>query len=94
MEGDRHHQDIKKHVRTYVAVFVALAILTILTVSVSYMRLALIPAIVIALIIASTKGSLVAGFFMHLVSEKKIIFWILALTFCFFLVLLFLPSMH
>lgn len=84
-------QDIKRHVKIYIAVFAALAVLTVATVSVSYMRLALIPAVAAALAIACTKGSLVAGFFMHLVSEKKIIFWILALTVFFFLVLLILP---
>ena len=84
--------DLQKQVKIYIAVFAALAVLTALTVSVSYLHLAWIPALIAALVIASTKGSLVAGFFMHLVSEKKIIFWILALTVIFFFVLLLLPS--
>jgi cytochrome c oxidase subunit IV len=37
------------------------------------------------------KGSLVAGFFMHLISEKKLIYAVLALTVAFFIVLLFVP---
>ena len=85
---------VKKEVRIYIAVFVALAVLTVLTVSVSYLRLPLALAIIIALLIASVKGSLVAGFFMHLVSEKRIIWSILALAACLFFFLLFYPSWH
>ena len=91
----QHNADeIKKQVRVYVGIFVALAVLTVITVGVSYLRLALVPAVVVALVIATTKGSLVAAYFMHLSAEKKIIYSILALTAIFFLVLLFLPSMH
>jgi len=36
--------------------------------------------IIVALIIATVKGSLVAGYFMHLFSEKKLIYMVLALT--------------
>ena len=45
-----------------------------------------------ALAIAAVKGSLVAGFFMHLISEKQIVFSILIFTFIFFLALLILPA--
>ncbi len=87
-------EEIKQHVKIYVAVFIALAVLTILTVRISYLRLAAIPAIAVALVIASVKGSLVASFFMHLAAERKIIFWILMLTFIFFLLVLIWPSLH
>jgi hypothetical protein len=33
----------------------------------------------------------VAGYFMHLVSEKKLIYWIMLLTVVFFAVLMALP---
>ena len=33
-----------------------------------------------ALIIACIKGALVAGYFMHLISEKKVIAWVLIVT--------------
>ena len=93
MEGHSHSpEEIKKHVKIYIAVFVCLAILTIATVYVSYLHLALIPAIVAALAIATFKGSLVATFFMHLSTEKKIIFAILFLTVIFFFVLLLFPT--
>ena len=45
----------------------------------------------VALAIAIFKASLVALFFMHLISERQVIFVILAFTVAFFLVLLFLP---
>ena len=86
-----HAEDIKKHVRVYVTVFVALLALTIVTVTISYLNLSVVPAIIVALIIASIKGSLVASYFMHLISEKKLIFAALILTVVFFLALIFLP---
>jgi cytochrome c oxidase subunit 4 len=85
-------EDIKHHVRVYIRVFMALMVLTIITVAVSYMHLAVPLAITVALVIACVKGSLVAGYFMHLVSEKKIIYAALALTVVFFFVLLFYPT--
>lgn len=82
---------IKKHVKIYIAVFVALAALTVVTVTVSYLHLPLWQAVLVALAIASLKASLVALFFMHLISEKQIIFSVLALAFIFFAALLALP---
>ncbi len=86
-----HAVDIKKHVRAYVSVFVTLLALTIVTVTISYLNLSVVPAIIVALIIASIKGSLVASYFMHLISEKKLIYAALILTVTFFLVLIFIP---
>ena len=48
-------------------------------------------AVAVALFIATIKGALVAGYFMHLLSEKKLIIAVLALTVAFFVVLLALP---
>lgn len=84
-------EEIKKHVKIYISVFAALMALTVLTVAVSYLHLPLHKAILAALAIASIKASLVALFFMHLISEKQIIFAVLALTFIFFLILLLTP---
>ncbi len=86
------HDDVKKQVRIYLGVFAALGVLTVLTVAVSYLHMPLFWAVLAALAIASFKGTLVAGFFMHLFSEQKIILCILLLTFSFFIVLLFLPA--
>ena len=43
--------------------------------------------IIVALIIATVKGSLVAAFFMHLSAERKVIYWVLALTATFVMVM-------
>ena len=86
-----HAEDIKKHVRTYIMVFVALLALTIITVAVSTLHLSTPAAVTVALIIAVIKGSLVASYFMHLISEKKLIYAVLLLTAVFFIGLMFLP---
>ena len=90
MPGD-HAADIDKHVRVYITVFVALMALTIITVGVSYLHLSVPVAVTVALLVATIKGSLVACYFMHLISEKKLIYAVLALTAVFFVVLLALP---
>jgi cytochrome c oxidase subunit 4 len=89
-----HHspEEIKREVRIYIYVFLALLVLTGATVGACYgLKLPVHYAITVALIIALMKGFLVAGFFMHLLSEKKLIYGILALTVVFFAVLLWLP---
>ncbi|HEY4612339.1 MAG TPA: cytochrome C oxidase subunit IV family protein [Bacteroidota bacterium] len=84
--------EIKKHVRTYIMVFVALMALTVVTVAVSYLHLPVGWAIAVALFIATIKGSLVASYFMHLISERKVIYYTLLLTLIFFVVLMVLPT--
>ena len=86
-----NHTDIDRHVKTYVLVFVTLMVLTIVTVAISRVHLPVAMAVTVALIVASIKGSLVACYFMHLISEKKLIYAVLALTAVFFVVLLALP---
>jgi cytochrome c oxidase subunit IV len=86
-----HAADIDRHVRVYITVFVALMALTIVTVAVSYLHLPLAMAVAVALLVATVKGSLVACYFMHLVSEKKLIYAVLALTAVFFVALMVLP---
>jgi cytochrome c oxidase subunit 4 len=86
-----HAADIDRHVRVYITVFVALMVLTIVTVAVSYLHLPVAGAVTVALFVATIKGALVAGYFMHLVSEKKLIYAVLVLTVLFFIVLLALP---
>ena len=83
--------EIDQHVRTYIMVFATLLVLTMITVAVSYLHLEVHEAIAVALLIATIKASLVALFFMHLVSERQLILLILALTGAFAVVLLLLP---
>jgi cytochrome c oxidase subunit IV len=91
IESD-HAVDIDRHVRIYITVFVALMALTIITVAISRLHLPLPIAVTVALLVAIIKGSLVACYFMHLISEKKLIYAVLVLTAVFFVALLALPA--
>ncbi len=84
-------QDIQEHVRVYVMVFVALAVLTVVTVGISYIGMRPALAICVAMVVATVKASLVAVYFMHLITEKRVIIWLLALCAAFLVFLMFLP---
>jgi cytochrome c oxidase subunit 4 len=89
--SDAHAHDAKKHIRIYVVVFVALALLTAVTVMVASLEHSVKLAVSVARFIAVVKGSLVAGYFMHLISERKALYSLLILTGILFVALLFLP---
>jgi cytochrome c oxidase subunit IV len=91
--GDLGHSaaEIDKHVKVYITVFVALMALTLITVAVSYLDVSTPVAIAIALFIATIKGSLVACYFMHLISEKRLIYAVLVITVIKFVALMVLP---
>jgi len=84
-------QDIARHVKTYIAVFVALLALTLITVAVSWLHVPAPIHILAAMAIATLKGGLVAYFFMHLKSEKKLIFGVLILVVVIFTAVMALP---
>ena len=94
MSEQHTHHDVTKHIRGYFIVFAALLIGTVLTVAASYFHFGNKDSntlnIVVALVIACTKAFLVAGYFMHLISEKKMIYSILAFTAFFVAGLVFL----
>jgi cytochrome c oxidase subunit 4 len=95
-DHDNAH-DIQKHVKRYLFVFYALIVGTIVTVLASRVHLDSVAlTVAIALLIASVKAFLVAGYFMHLISEKKMIYGILLATVFFFIGLMYLTiwSMH
>ena len=80
------HDHFSHHIRRYLYVFFALICGTIFTVWASYIHFdSRSINIALALLIASTKAFLVAGFFMHLISEKKMIYSIMAFTAFFFI---------
>jgi len=87
--------NITHHIANYRKVFIFLLIGTALTVGASYLKLnvqnSIAGAIFIGLTIATIKGYLVAANFMHLNSERKMIYWILLLTVFFLALLLFIP---
>ncbi len=82
---------VKSHLRVYVMVFVALAVLTVVTVAISYLHLPTALAITVAMVVATVKATLVAGYFMHLLSEEKVIIWLLVLCAAFLVFLFALP---
>ena len=89
--SDHAAADIDRHVRVYITVFAALMVLTIITVAIARVHLPVPIAVTVALLVATIKGSLVACYFMHLISEKKLIYAVLLLTAVFFVALLALP---
>lgn len=84
-------ESIKKNVRSYWMIGLALYVFTVITVAVNQIHLAVPFAITLALIVASIKGTMVAAVFMHLNHEKAWIYGSLVLTVAFFVVLMFLP---
>ena len=87
----RAQEDFTHHVRRYLYVFYALLFGTLITVGASYIPFGNHHVnIAVALVIACAKAFLVAGFFMHLISERKMIYGLLAFTAVFFLGLMFL----
>ncbi len=89
--GEMTVEEVKKHVKKYYVVFGALLCLTIVTVGISYLHLPIFQAIVLAMIVASMKGGLVAAYFMHLIDEKKIIYSMLWLTLVLFAFCMLIP---
>ena len=84
-------EEIDKSVKKYIKIFFALLVLTVVTVAVSYLHVGIGMAVFIAMVVALTKGTLVAGYFMHLFGESKLIYWILFFMLIFFFILMLLP---
>ena len=97
---DGHHghdnspEAIRKEMKKYLMVLGALAVLTVITVAIAQLHLPTHQAIALALVVATVKGSLVAAFFMHLLSERKLIYAVLVLTVFFFGMLMWGPWHH
>lgn len=62
-----------KNPKKYGWVGIFLFLLTFLTVGANHLNVGVALAILMALLIATLKGSLVASFFMHLFAERKVI---------------------
>ncbi len=85
------HADLDRQVKVYILIFITLLVLTMVTVAVSRLHLPVAAAVTVALIVASIKGGLVASYFMHLITERKLILWVLGFTVAFFFAVLLLP---
>jgi cytochrome c oxidase subunit 4 len=99
MSDHDSHAHVIKSIRTYLFVFGALLVGTVLTVWAATLEFNHTHprfGIAVALVIATVKASLVAAFFMHLVSEKQMIYSVMASTtfFVIGLVALTLWAMH
>ncbi len=89
------NKDLAHHITHYRNIFIYLLIGTAVTVAASYLEFnvkdSIAGAVFVGLTIATIKGYLVAANFMHLNSEKKMIYWILILTVFFLVLLLSIP---
>ena len=90
--GHSHGQEIEHHEHPkvpYIGIFLTLGFLTIVTILVSFVDLGKMGNVLLAMAIASFKGSLVMFFFMHLKYEKKIMYCIAFAPFVLAAILLF-----
>ena len=84
--GDELHDEhsaehVAKHIKGYLMVGATLLIFTIITVGLSYVHFGTQKAnIAVAMLVATFKAGLVAAIFMHLSSEKRLIYRILIFT--------------
>ncbi|HUP59785.1 MAG TPA: cytochrome C oxidase subunit IV family protein [Thermoanaerobaculia bacterium] len=96
--GEHHHDNspeaVKKEIRKYLYVFYSLAFLTGVTVWISTFHFPTWLGVTLALVVALVKGSLVAAFFMHLISERRLIYAVLVLTVFFFGLMIWGPWHH
>ncbi len=92
---DDHAQDVAKHVLKYKLIGLTLLVCTGLTVFLSYVNFGSMKAnVAIAMFVATFKAGLVAAIFMHLSSEKKLIYRILIFTGFFVFALFWLTYLH
>lgn len=97
MSESHSPQEIAKHNKLYVFVFVALLVGTVITVALNAVHFdSFALTVAVALFVAVVKAFLVAGYFMHLMSEKTTIYAVLGATVFFLigLVVLTLWSLH
>ena len=86
--GEAHDEhtahNVSKHIRAYLMVGATLLTFTAITVFLSYINFGTQKAnVAVALVVATFKAGLVAAIFMHLSSEKRVIYRILIFTFFF-----------
>ena len=80
-EHEEYAHNVQKHVKGYLLVGAALIVCTALTVGLSYVNFGSQKAnIVVAMLLATFKVSLVGAIFMHLAAEKKLIYRVLIFT--------------
>ncbi len=92
---DYNAHDVAKHVRGYLMVGATLLVFTGITVALSYVNFGTQKiTIAVAMLVATFKAGLVAYIFMHLNSERKLIYRILIFTAFFVFGLFWLTYLH
>lgn len=87
-------EEIKQTRKQFMLVLGLLAILTAVTIWLSFVDWGVRTNTTVGLIIASIKASLVALVFMHLKSEKRLIYLFLVVSAIMFLVCMFMTLLH
>lgn len=87
MSSDKNHHILEY--KTLAKVLIGLLFLTVITVVITYFELGLLSTTV-ALLVASTKATLVLLFFMHLKFDQKIFRILVTIVFALFLVMIVL----
>ncbi len=91
---DNHH-DVSQHVKKYLLVGGVLLAFTGLTVFLSYVDFGNRKTnIAVGMLVAAIKAGMVAGIFMHLSAERKLIYRILIFTAMFVFALFWLTYLH
>jgi cytochrome c oxidase subunit 4 len=85
--SNSHPETIQHEIKRYRSVGLWLFAGTVITVAAAYFDFGIVTGIIVALIIASVKGTLVAGYFMHLFHERKFVYQVLVLTAVFIIVM-------
>jgi cytochrome c oxidase subunit IV len=89
------HADMVREERRYIQVFVWLAVLTAMEIGLTFLPISRVVIGTGLVLLAASKASMVALYFMHLTHEKRTLKYI-ALTpavLCVFLVLMLLPDL-
>ena len=87
--SDHSAHDVEKSIKKYWFIFFALILGTVITVGAYFVHMESVAlTVTLALFIASVKAFLVAGYFMHLMDERKVIYGIMVSTVFFFIALM------
>ena len=83
MSAHEAHEHHVTPIPTYLAIYFALLVLTVVTVGVSYLGLPSSPSLMVAMAVATVKAFLVAAWFMHLKDDDRFNIFIFLATFWF-----------
>jgi hypothetical protein len=88
MSDSEHPVNLKAYTRRCLLVLLAVACMTAMMIATSFSSIggaSWTPKVALILLIASVNAFVIAGFLMHLLSEKKLVYTVLAFTVFFFI---------